>query len=237
MWIFAGGLLVGGLFGYLASMFTWKKYYQKFYEAFADEEIGDMKKYYDKKLEELSKKNDPYVGAKEKKEKPNDILPTESYDSLLKPYQTASSRANINCQGVAKLSEETEKTLAEQEHPDDDDDSPKQIDELDFGIRQNYEQVEVMCYSDKKNGYKNIVLVESQHSKPIELIDIGRDNVLRAVHDDTTDVAYVRNDKLQIYYEIIIDERSYEDVGDYEEFGSDYEPEGHWEKDDDSWNV
>lgn len=238
--IFTGGLLIGGLSGYLVGMFSWKEHYQKIYEAFADAEIKDMKDYYDRKLKELNDGKDPYVGlhSEVKEESKEEPIASESYTSLVKPYQTSSARVKTDYQGIAKLSKETEEALAEKESPSDDDNGPKEIGELEFGNHSGYEEVTVYCYADKKNNYKNIVLVEEQHSNPIELIDLGRENVLRAVHDDVTDVHYIRNAKLGIDYYLITDDRSYEDVGDQEEYGSDYTPDGHWEKDDDdSWNV
>ena len=231
--IFAGGLLVGGLSGYFTGAITSKKYYQKFYQDRSDAEVKGMKDYYNEQLEELNKKKEPFVGEAKPKIKP-DIIPTETYVSLVKPYQGTEESERIDYSKIQPVDISNETTLAEQEHPEDDDDTPREIGELEFGNHSGYEEVTVYCYSDKKNNYKNIVLVEEQHSELIELIDLGRENVLHAVHDEVTDIHYIRNPKLGIDYYLITDDRTYEEIDDAE-YDTDEEQSGHWEKDDNDW--
>ena len=83
---------------------------------------------------------------------------------------------------------------------------PYKISVHEFGVYEHYSQVSCLYFTDK-------VLVEEMNMELLEDVDgaIGLNN-LNDFEDEYIDAVYVRNDRLQIDYEILRDWRTYSEA-------------------------
>lgn len=189
--IFASGAAIG-------SAVTWKLVKTK-YELLAQEEINSMKEVYSTKSEgqgeDISEKDeeDPELRAKaeEAKEKPS----VSEYAARLQKH------GYVNYSDPASIDNDVEEEESEQEEEDMVDvDKPYVIAPEESG--NGYNIVSLTYYADKVLADENDELIEDVE----ELVGFESLTHFGEYEDDSV---YVRNDRLGIDYEILLDQRTY----------------------------
>lgn len=190
--IFATGAALG-------SVVTWKLVKTK-YEKLAQEEIDSVKEVFSRRRkEETTDNEDTQVENTKEESKAVDIR--EVYTN------------KVNDLGYFNYSDIPKKETPEREvikilYPE-----PEVIPPDEFGILSAYEEVTLYYFADGT--------LTDEYWVPIDEADIDNTvsrDALDCFGEWEDDCVYVRNDRLQIYYEILLDERNYSDcVTNYEE--------------------
>ena len=166
----------------LGSVVTWK-YTKAKYERIAQEEIDSVKAVYSRKAEKLEKE------AEKPKKPEGAIYLSDVYKDLLSKYNGAFDTENVT-EGEA---DETYIIHSPYVIP------PEEFDE------KGYETVSLTYFADK-------VLVDDDWDVVTDLDGtIGRDS-LNHFGEYEDDSVFVRNEELEIDYEILFDPRNYHDV-------------------------
>lgn len=189
LFIFAAGVI----FGTAATWFGAKRYW----EQVANDEIESMKEWLARRVEEQDKVTE------EKTPEPtaNPVSPSVKPDLM----EYASKVKDLGYFDYSRQNEKPE----EPEKPDDEEvdilDEPYVIKPEIFGEEDDYEEVSLTHYADG-------VLCDEQDN-PIEDVDglVGADYAEHfGEYED--DSVFIRNDRLQIDFEILADQRNYSDL-------------------------
>lgn len=188
--MFIGGTLIGSGVTYAVV----NKKLEAKYAEIADDEINSVK----------ARFTVPKVELKEEKEETPDNAPTSPFKELI---ERASNKPELT-QYAKKISEYTNYSNKE---PEDNarfelknKTKPYVISPDEFGEDEEYDQVELTYYSD------GILADEDDTILNIEEV-IGRKSIER-IGDYEDDAVHVKNEARKIYYEVLVDERTYEDA-------------------------
>lgn len=186
--VFTSGVTAGSVTTYF--------YLKDKFEKRTQEEINSVKEVYRNANNEAIL--DDEESKKSSDDEEDDEKPkTNKYDTLASLYTTDDGK-----QDYTSYSKVVVKTKEMMDVPEVTSDKPYVIDEDEFGAYDDYTLVGLTFYADD-------VLTDSL-DEPIEYPeDIVGDDFR---HNFVNDVVYVRNDRLQIDYEIIRDTRTYEQV-------------------------
>lgn len=181
--------LAGTAVGAAASWFLVKKKYEKI----ADEEIKEMRQHY---LERIAQEVDEEVDTFcEDEYEDRDVL-REEVEAIIE--QQGYSRTTISATQVPPEEEGDVKEMDNKEHPYVI--PPEEFDELD-----GYNAISLTYYSDG--------ILADEYDNVIDDIDeiVGLDSLNQfGVYED--DSVFVRNDKLKSDYEILLDNKTFEEV-------------------------
>lgn len=180
---------VGCLLGiFLGAALTKKKY-----EQLADNEISEYKKYYDSKLKKKDQKT--FTNKTTKQSSYEEFDP--EYVALNSDYiieQAEGMRSLVN----DKAEKNVEETMAEREHPTEEDSVPYEISDSEFiNGYPNYDKVSITYYDEDlvvADDLTNEMIVD-----PEKLI--GED-YLHYFSSGDDDVIYIRNDKISTDFEL-----------------------------------
>ena len=160
------------------------------YEAISNEERDSYKEYYEKKVAELTP---------EPEEQPNTPDP-ETFEKLRnKPDISEYTKQYVNYSDVKTASSEPE------EEKESYSEKPYVITPEEFGEDDEYKTISLLYFADE-------VLTDDDYSI-IENVEetVGKDS-LKTFGRYEDDSVYVRNDRLKCDYEILKDERRFEDI-------------------------
>ena len=160
------------------------------YEAISNEERDSYKEYYEKKVAELTP---------EPEEQPNTPDP-ETFEKLRnKPDISEYTKQYVNYSDVKTASSEPE------EEKESYSEKPYVITPEEFGEDDEYKTISLLYFADE-------VLTDDDYAI-IENVDdvVGRES-LKTFGKYEDDAVYVRNDRLKCEYEILLDERHFEDI-------------------------
>ena len=160
------------------------------YEAISNEERDSYKEYYEKKVAELTP---------EPEEQPNTPDP-ETFEKLRnKPDISEYTKQYVNYSDVKTASSEPE------EKKESYSEKPYVITPEEFGEDDEYKTISLLYFADE-------VLTDDDYAI-IENVDdvVGRES-LKTFGKYEDDAVYVRNDRLKCEYEILLDERHFEDI-------------------------
>lgn len=160
------------------------------YEAISNEERDSYKEYYEKKVAELTP---------EPEEQPNTPDP-ETFEKLRnKPDISEYTKQYVNYSDVKTASSEPE------EEKESYSEKPYVITPEEFGEDDEYKTISLLYFADE-------VLTDDDYAI-IENVDdvVGRES-LKTFGKYEDDAVYVRNDRLKCEYEVLLDERHFEDI-------------------------
>lgn len=176
------GFALGVVVGFAASV----KYAEKQYKKIIDEEIESIKKVFGEKYKAKAEK------ARDENLDDFKSTPTD-YKEVLKDLGYEKSHTDYS--GYSKKEDEVMKMTPGEK--------PYKISVHEFGVYDHYTQISCLYFIDK-------VLVEEANLEMLEDVDdaVGLD-CLKEFEDEYIDAVYVRNDRLQVDYEILRDYRTY----------------------------
>lgn len=163
------------------------------YEAISNEERNSYKEYYEKKVAELTP---------EPEEQPNTPDP-ETFEKLRnKPDISEYTKQYVNYSDVKTAQSEPD---PEEEEKESYSEKPYVITPEEFGEDDEYKTISLLYFADE-------VLTDDDYAI-IENVDdvVGRES-LKTFGKYEDDAVYVRNDRLKCEYEILLDERHFEDI-------------------------
>lgn len=176
--------ILGAAVGYIV---TWK-YFEKKYEQIAQDEIDSVKEVFSKREIDISDDEDSKTKAERAKEKPSVV----EYAARLREQGYTTNYSN----GENNEKEESKPMV---------DDSPYVISPEEFGDQEDYDEISLTYYTDKRLADENDELVEDVDNV------VGLDSLNRfGEYED--DSVFVRNDWLKCDYEILLDQRKFSDV-------------------------
>lgn len=183
----------------LGSLVTWQIIKTK-YERIAQEEIDSVKEVYSKRRaesEDVEKENSNVARekAEEARKKPSVI----EYAAKLKEH------GYTNYSNLDALNEEVESEKENEEEEETSVDRPYVISPDEFDSKDDYDTVSLTYYSDKIVADRDDEIVEDVE----EIIGFESLNHFGEFEDDSV---FVRNDRLKIDYEILLDQRTYAEV-------------------------
>lgn len=172
------------------------------YAQIAQEEIDSVKESFGKMYgnnDNLAEdtEDDPDEEEPEKVTRANQMMQKQTEDLIEKlDYTSYSTKPNIS-EVVRNVTEAEKKTPK---------DRPYVISPEEFGELEDYEQISLKFYSDQ-------IITTDDDDEILEDVDdvIGFDS-LNHFGEYEDDSVYVRNDRLKCDYEILLDQRTYEDV-------------------------
>lgn len=171
----------------LGSVVTWKLVKTK-YEQIANEEIQEIREHYAMKVDELT-----HAQSEEPVEKEED---TEKVTFHTQPKPELREYANkISNLGYSDITEEEVNDMGK----------PYVIMPEEYGELDDYETVSLVYYADGYLTYEQGIVIEDVDSV------VGIDSLTHfGEYED--DSVFVRNDSVMTDYEILLDERNYEDI-------------------------
>jgi len=183
----------------LGSLVTWQIVKTK-YEQIAQEEIDSVKEVYSKRRaesEDVEKENSDVARekAEEAKKKPSVM----EYAAKIKEHDYT------NYSNPDALNEEAESEKENEEEEETSVDRPYVISPDEFDSKDDYDTVSLTYYSDKIVADRDDEIVEDVE----EIIGFESLNHFGEFEDDSV---FVRNDRLKIDYEILLDQRTYAEV-------------------------
>lgn len=180
--------IVGFIFGAIAGAAVSFKYAEDKYKKIADEEIASVKATF--------KKDEPVKREKDISDEQR-ITTNADYEKILEDLNYTKKHTDYS--GYSKKEDDEVVKMTPEE-------KPYKISVHEFGVYEHYSQVSCLYFTDK-------VLVEEMNMELLEDVDgaIGLNN-LNDFEDEYIDAVYVRNDRLQIDYEILRDWRTYSEA-------------------------
>lgn len=186
--MFMAGATVG-------SVATWL-YLKKHYEQIAQEEIDSVKAVFaERKNVEYTSKSDP--DEQKDKQHKADI-------AKLKP-DLVDYAAKLQKEGYVNYTEHSAKNNDEKEKGDSMHDEPYVISPEEFGESNNYEQINLTYYSDG-------VLADDSDEVMDDIEGTVGEDFADHFGDYEDDSVHIRNDRLRCDYEILKDNRTYDEV-------------------------
>lgn len=194
--IFAAGAAIGSL----ATLQLVKEKYRTKYKKIADDEIESVKAAFEKTRSEVIAKQ------QEKADKAKDKPDISEYAKKLKkkgytPYSDSE---------IMDEDDEEEDNGDPGPEPEpmfgDEDAKPYVISKENFGDMDDYDKLEFTYFSDH--------IVADDDDRILEDVEgsIGFEALAEFAKNPDEDVIYVQNDRLKTYYEVVRDERTYEDL-------------------------
>lgn len=184
---FLGGAALGGVV-------TWKVLEKKVdekYKAIADEEIKSVKETFTVPKKEIRA---DLIEAGKLSDTDKDALKAAMNKPSLTQVAKEVTRMYTNYSGTPEL-ERKQTTLPWEE-------GPQVIKPDDYGVKEDYDQIDLTLYADG-------ILADDQDM----IVDKGVvGDALDHMGEYDDDVVHVRDDERKRYYEILADERSYEDA-------------------------
>lgn len=171
----------------IGSVVTWK-YVERKYEQIAQDEIDSVKEVFLRRETDISVDEDSQSKAEQAKDKPSVV----EYAARLREQGYTTNYSN----GEKNEKEET-KPMA--------DDNPYVISPEEFGDQEDYDEISLIYYADKRLVDDNDELVEDIDN----VVGLDSLNCFGEYEDDSV---FVRNDWLKCDYEILLDQRKYSDV-------------------------
>lgn len=192
------GFVLGAAVG---SLVTWKLIEKK-YMTMADEEIQSVKEMYSKKISptsivEMNCNEDGSTEYKLADGREITTIPSE----LIERYRTDDDKPDYSAYSQAKKSE----SVAKPAEPEVKHDDPYIIDPTEFGEFSEYEQRELTYYKDG-------IICENRTDIVDEEDIFGDLDVGDHFGEYENDRVFVRDDKRQVDYEILRDERMFMEV-------------------------
>lgn len=194
IFIFATGAAVG-------SVVTWKVLKTK-YEQIAQEEIDSVKEVFSKRIDDAKDifKKTEYVEST-----PTEDIVSDRDELYMVTQEKPDIReyaAKLQEQGYFNYSDKSSSTKKEEASKVD---APKVITPEEFGEIEEYDTVSLTYYADK-------ILTDDQNNPIEDVEDVVGNDSLTHFGEYEDDSVFVRNDKYQTDYEILLDTRNYRDV-------------------------
>lgn len=175
----------------VGSLVTWKLLHAR-YEQMVREDIASIKEAFSKRKSNLETKID-----NNKKEPDSEDLPFEFGEKLnhQEYCRKIQDGGYINYSDMSKNKKDEDEVMTK----------PYVIAPEEFGENHDYQQISLTYYSDG--------VLTDEDNDPVENVEetVGRDS-LNHFGEYEDDSVFVRNDVLKAEYEILLDQRKYEDV-------------------------
>lgn len=188
--IFLAGMITGGVLGFGISGMIFKNKYKKEADEKADKEIAKMRKYYNDKL--FEENNKP---VKSKKPDISENKKEEKYIATERDIRTSSDIMKENGYVQSDYMEENDNDM---------DDRPFLINSDIFHRTDGYEKISLVYYENNILADKNDEILDINDT-------VTYDNI-NELPDYDEAVIYVRNGHFGIDYEVIRDERTFEEA-------------------------
>lgn len=199
---FGLGLVLGAVLGAGATYFLTRDDLDRE----MSEQNENIRKYYKEKYEkELEEATDKLSELSEKVSlvEENDLL--DKYDKVLLNYDYSSiaSSSSQSKEDTNVVKEEAAKKPSAEPSSVKKDDTPYQITQYEFeNENKNY-------YKEEYTYYPADELLVDRRDKPVETDSIGGPAMLRKLHKKENSELYIRNDRLEIDFYIVVDREDY----------------------------
>lgn len=195
----------------IGSVTSWQLL-KKYYEQISREEIDSVKEVYARKIRECEHSNDSDDNVSEEPVIADDIdtdADSEKDELSVMEYAKILSEQGYtnysNSEDVPLINDPLASKIVEEEDEYEEPNGPYVIPPEDFGDDEEYERITLTYYADN-------ILADDNDERIVDIESLVGYEALESFGEYEDDAVHVINDRLRSYFEILKDERTYDEV-------------------------